>query len=148
MLGETGILLVRHRLSPSAATLERLRELVAANVGAEERELLLGSPGTMLVARELGFDDLWQASAERLLEVRDPETGIWTQHIWDQTDSYLGAAHGFAGCVLALGDFEGAAEAARRYAIDRGRPGELAAAPRRRSATGRSGSSGATARRG
>ena len=71
----------------------------------------------MLVARELGFDDLWRESAERLLAARDPETGLWEQHIWGKRDVYLGAAHGFAGCVLALGDVEGAAETARRYAI-------------------------------
>jgi hypothetical protein len=117
MLGETGALLVRHRLSPSKATRERLRELVAQNADSDARELLLGSPGTMLVARELGFDDLWRASAERLLEARDPETGLWMQHIWGTTASYVGAAHGFAGCVLALGGFDGAAETARRYAV-------------------------------
>lgn len=64
MLGETGILLVRHRLSPSPATEERLRALAAANAGSDARELLLGSPGTMLVAHELGLDDLWQTSTE------------------------------------------------------------------------------------
>ena len=117
MLGETGILLARHRLSPSAATEERLRELVAANAGSDARELLLGSPGTMLVARELGLDDLWRSSAEALLEACNPETGLWEQHLWGKRDVFLGAAHGFAGCVLALGDVEGAAETARRYAL-------------------------------
>jgi hypothetical protein len=117
MVGETGLLLVRHRLSPSAETLARLRELVAVNVDDEQRELLWGSPGTMLVARELGFDDLWQASADRLLADRDPETGVWTQHLYGRTERMLGAAHGFAGCVLALGDVEGAAETARRHAV-------------------------------
>jgi len=113
MLGETGILLVRHRLSPSAETLGRLRELTDANVDSDAREILLGSPGTMLVAQELGFDD----HREALLASRDPESGLWEQHIWGERDRYLGAAHGFAGCVLALGDFEGAVETARRYAL-------------------------------
>jgi hypothetical protein len=117
MLGETGILLVRHRLSPSAAAVERLREPIAGNAGSDARELLLGSSGTMLVARELGFDDLAQESAQRLLEARDPATAVWEQHIWDKRDVYLGAAHGFAGCVLALGSVAGAAETARRYAL-------------------------------
>jgi hypothetical protein len=113
MLGETGILLVRHRLSPSSATLDRLRELVAENAGSDARELLLGSPGTMLVAQELGFDD----QRETLLAARNPETGLWEQHIWNRRATYIGAAHGFAGCVLALGDFAGAAETARRYTV-------------------------------
>jgi hypothetical protein len=117
MLGETGILLVRHRLSPSAAGLARLRELVAENADSDARELLLGSPGTILVARELGFDDLRRESAERLLEARDPATGLWEQHIWGKRDVFVGAAHGFAGCVLALGHVEGATATARRQAV-------------------------------
>ena len=87
MVGETGLVLVRHRLSPSGSTQERLRELVAANVGSDGREILIGSPGTMLVARELGFDDLWQESADRLLADRDPETGLWEQNLWGRRAS-------------------------------------------------------------
>jgi hypothetical protein len=117
LMGETGVLLVRHRLEPSAATLGRLRELVAANVGDAHRELLWGSPGTMLVARELGFDDLWLHSSERLLAAREPETELWTQNLYGDELQYLGAAHGFAGCVLALGDVDGAAATARRHAV-------------------------------
>ena len=77
----------------------------------------MGQSGTMLVARELGFDDLWQASAERLQADRDPESGVWTQHLYARVEKLLGAAHGFAGCVLALGDVDGAGETARRYAV-------------------------------
>jgi hypothetical protein len=117
MVGETGIVLVRHRLMPTDGTREELRRLVAESVDSDARELLLGSPGTMLVAHELGFDDLYLAAAERLLEARDPETGLWEQHIWGKRRVYIGAAHGFAGCVLALGDFDGASETARRYAL-------------------------------
>jgi len=117
MLGETGILLVRQRLSPSAAILERLRELIAEHADSDARELLLGSPGTILVASELGFDELRQDSSARMLDARDPVSGLWEQHIWNERAEYLGAAHGFAGCVLALGDFEGASETARRYAL-------------------------------
>jgi Lanthionine synthetase C-like protein len=118
MGGETGVLLVRHRLSPSAATRDRLRELVAENADSAARELFWGSPGTMLVARELDLDDLWEQSAAHLLAARDPDTGLWTQAFRRSGDSqYLGAAHGFAGCVLALGEVEGAAETARRHAV-------------------------------
>ncbi len=116
-IGETGIRLVLHRLAPSAGTRERLRELVAANVDDERRELMWGSPGTMLVARELGFDDLWNRSAELLRAARDPDTGVWTQELYGDSVQYLGPAHGFAGCILALGDEPGAAETARRFAI-------------------------------
>jgi lantibiotic modifying enzyme len=91
--------------------------LISANVGDERCDLLWGSPGTMLAARELGFDDLWQESADRLLADRDLETGLWTQKFGEKSARYLGAAHGFAGCVLGLGSVEGAAETARRYAV-------------------------------
>jgi hypothetical protein len=117
MVGETGIVLVRHRLSPSSATAERLRELVAANVDDDHRELIWGSPGTMLAARELGFDDLWQASSAHLLADRDPETGLWEQNLYGRREQHLGPAHGFAGCVLALGAVDCAPETARRYAV-------------------------------
>jgi hypothetical protein len=117
MVGETGVLLVRHRLSPSQRTLDRLRELVARNVDDDHRELVWGSPGTMLVARELGFEDLWRASADSLLAARNPETGLWEQTLRGKVDVQLGPAHGFAGCVLALGAVDDAGETARRYAL-------------------------------
>ena len=43
--------------------------------------------------------------------------GLWAQNLWGRAGVHLGAAHGFAGCVLALGELDGAAEIARRYAI-------------------------------
>ena len=55
-LGETGIRLVLQRLAPSKANLERLSALIAANERDERRELMLGSPGTILAGRELGLD--------------------------------------------------------------------------------------------
>ena len=55
-MGETGIRLVLQRLAPSQANLERLSELIAANEQDERRELMLGSPGTILAGRELGLD--------------------------------------------------------------------------------------------
>jgi lanthionine synthetase-like protein len=116
MVGETGLLLVRHRLAPSEATRGRLRELVASN-DDERCDLLSGSPGTMLVAAELGFDDLWQQAAARLLAARDPETGLWTQRFREKDAQQVGAAHGFAGIVLGLGEVAGAAETARRHAL-------------------------------
>ena len=48
--GETGIRLVVHRLSPSKENADRLAELIAGNAQDERRELMWGSPGTMLAA--------------------------------------------------------------------------------------------------
>ena len=124
-MGETGIRLVLQRLAPSQANLERLSELIAANERDERCELMWGSPGTILAGRELGLDVT--ASVEWLHGRRDPD-GLWTQELYGRTTRYLGPAHGFAGCVLALGDVAAAGDApapCRRG----GRSRQLAAAP-------------------
>ena len=116
-MGEVGIRLVLERLAPSAANRDELAELIAANAQDERRELMWGSPGTMLAARELGLDGLWEESAAWLREQRD-EDGVWEQNLYGQRHRFLGPAHGWAGCVLALGEGTGVAEAARRFAVE------------------------------
>jgi hypothetical protein len=74
-----------------------------------------GSPGTILAGRELGLNVT--ASLERLRDHRDPE-GLWTQNLYGQSRRFLGPAHGFAGCALALGDDAGASETLRRLAVE------------------------------
>ena len=120
MVGETGIRLVRERLAPSPENRARLRELIAANAQDERRELLWGSPGTMLAARELGEDNLWRESARWLAGEWDEESGVWTQELYGNPRQFLGPAHGFAGCTLALGSEFGerAAATLRRYAVE------------------------------
>jgi len=109
LVGETGIRLVFQRLEPSKANADRLAELIAANANDEHRELLWGSPGTMLAAAELHrstgearWTELWQQSAAWLEGELDRESGVWTQVIRGREAHYLGPAHGFAGCILAL----------------------------------------------
>jgi hypothetical protein len=115
-MGETGIRLVLERLAPSRANRDAIAGLIAANAEDERLELMWGSPGTMLVARELGLDDLWAASAEWLRGQQD-EDGVWEQHLYGKRSRHLGPAHGWAGCVLALGDDPLAAAVARRFAV-------------------------------
>ena len=130
--GEAGIRLVLQRTGPSSANAERLAELIADNAHDEHRELMWGSAGTMLIAAELhrstGEDrwaELWRESAAWLEDERDPESGVWTQVIVGKQAAYLGPAHGFAGCMLALAAFgasadlhEHAATVTRRYAVE------------------------------
>ena len=163
-MGETGIRLVLHRLAPSTENADRLAELIAANADDERCEVMWGSPGTMLAAAamhdltgEARWLELWHDSAAWLRDRWDPETGLWTQHLYGRVEQFIGPAHGFAGCVLALsrdGDAEfhrRAAEATAPLGDRGGRPRELAAdlvrwrasAP---TGTGRSASSGATDR--
>ena len=130
--GEAGIRLVLQRISPSSTNADRLAELISDNAHDEHRELMWGSAGTMLVAAELHrstgearWADLWRESAAWLENERDPESGVWTQVIVGKPAQYLGAAHGFAGCMLALAAFapsadlhERAADVTRRYAVE------------------------------
>jgi hypothetical protein len=114
-MGETGIRLVLQRLAPSPSNLQRLSELIAANERDERCELMWGSPGTILAGRELGLDVA--ASVEWLRGQRDAD-GLWTQKLYGDTTRYLGPAHGFAGCVLALGDVDGVSETLERLAVE------------------------------
>ena len=113
--GKTGIRLVLQRVAPSAANLQQLSKLIAANARDERCDLMWGSPGTILAGREVGLDVT--ASIEWLQEQRD-EDGLWTQHFRGQSNRCLGPAHGFAGCVLALGDAAGVSETLRRFAVE------------------------------
>jgi hypothetical protein len=120
--GETGILLALYRMAPSPQIAERIAELVAANVADTHFEFLLGSPGTMLAARGIDRPDLWRASADHLRDAWE-EPGLWTQDLYGRQEQYLGPAHGFAGCVLALAHEPSeeldrrARDAFRRYAV-------------------------------
>ncbi len=110
MVGETGIRLVLQRLAPSSENGDRLAELVAENAKDESREMFCGSPGTMLAAAamheltgEARWLDLWRESAAWLIDQWDPQTDLWTQVVGGaHADQWIGPAHGFAGCVLAL----------------------------------------------
>lgn len=108
LVGSSGILLIAHRLAPSAATADALAAAIGANVAHPSNELLLGAPGTMLAAQtmhartgEQRFADLWRASARTLLARQDFD-GLWTQDLYGDQLRYVGAAHGFAGNVRAL----------------------------------------------
>ncbi|MDQ2910639.1 MAG: LanC-like protein [Actinomycetota bacterium] len=115
MMGEAGVRLVLQRLAPSQDNLGRLAELIAANERDERCELIWGSPGTILAGRELGLDV--STSLEWLRGQRDAD-GLWTQQLYGQSRRFLGPAHGFAGCVLALGDDGSVSDTLRRFAVE------------------------------
>ncbi len=114
-MGETGVRLALQRQAPSQANLERLSQLIAANERDERCELMWGSPGTILAGRELGLDV--SPSIEWLRGRRDTD-GLWTQQLAGRSSRYLGPAHGFAGCVLALGDAPGVSETLGRLGVE------------------------------
>ena len=102
LLGETGILVVAERLGSPAADPVRLRELIRANRRNAARELMWGSPGTMLAARACGLEADWRDSADALWRAWDADTGLWTQDLYGRSTRYVGPVHGFAGNVHAL----------------------------------------------
>ncbi|HXD67799.1 MAG TPA: LanC-like protein [Solirubrobacteraceae bacterium] len=102
LCGETGILVAAERVGSPAADPQRLRELIRANRSHPTRELMWGSPGTMLAARAFGFEQEWHESAELLWAQWDEETDLWTQHLYGHAVQLMGPAHGFAGNVSAM----------------------------------------------
>jgi hypothetical protein len=121
LAGESGILLVAHRLAPEVWQEERLLDCVRANVDNPFWELMWGSPGTMLAAQVMHertggelWADAWRESADRLWhEWRDD---LWFQDLYGRPMHVLGPAHGFVGNVHAL---------ARGELLDEQRRGEL-----------------------
>lgn len=107
LMGEAGVLLLRQWLQPNPRTAELLEQHIADNLEHPARELMWGSPGSMLAAlflfratgkawwRELFLDaarQLW-----RQLRVDAAEScRYWTQDLYGRTSTYLDAVHGFA----------------------------------------------------
>jgi Lanthionine synthetase C-like protein len=107
LMGSAGMLLLADRLAPDPARHDLLAAAIAANECNPTRELLWGSPGTMLAAQAMAERDgaerwttLWRASAGWLLgEWRDE---VWEQDMYGTRQHYIGPGHGFAGNVHAL----------------------------------------------
>jgi hypothetical protein len=106
-VGETGILLVAHRLSPAQWHVERIVECIHANTTNPTRELLWGSPSTMLAAELMlertGDERLvaaWRESADWLWDEWRDE--VWLQDMYGKSQHYMGAGHGFASNVRVL----------------------------------------------
>jgi lantibiotic modifying enzyme len=108
LLGPTGPLAVASLLTGESAAVEALYPLVRANVSNSVRDFMWGSPGTMLVAKEMfgrTADARWRSvfvDSARQLEselVVSSSTGaqLWVQHLYGYEGMHVGAGHGFAG---------------------------------------------------
>jgi lantibiotic modifying enzyme len=113
LMGETPILLLEHAETGSAAVAERLAQLIEANIEHPAREVMWGSPGTMLAALfmhqrtgEERFAELFRRTAAMLWSQLEwsEEHGCryWTQRLYGQICTYMDAVHGFAGTALSL----------------------------------------------
>ena len=99
LTGEAGILLVACRLGhPLEAD---LRSSIRANLANEAEDLMWGTPGTLVAATAMGWDDLARESADALASRRDAD-GLWTQRLWGTSFRGIGTVHGLAGNVRAL----------------------------------------------
>ena len=108
LVGSSGILLVTHALTGSAAAAEALVEVIASGMEHPSNELLLGAPGRMVAARAMHrrtadqrFGEAWRAGAATLL-ARQEADGLWTQDLYGEELRLVGAGHGFAGNLFAL----------------------------------------------
>jgi Lanthionine synthetase C-like protein len=113
LMGDTGILLLDYRMNASSATADRLAALIGANLDNPTRELMWGSPGTMLAALFLHgrtgderFAELFRTAARRLWAELEwsPQyrCRYWTQDMYGQRSSYLDAVHGFVATASPL----------------------------------------------
>jgi hypothetical protein len=99
LTGETGILLVACNLGHPLE--DDLRRRIRANLANEAEDLMFGTPGTLLAAAAIGWDDLARESAEALVSRRDAD-GLWTQRLWGTSFRGVGTVHGLAGNARAL----------------------------------------------
>jgi hypothetical protein len=113
MMGETPWLMLEYGRAPSEALADRLAELIAGNIDNPTRELMWGSPGTLLAAaflHERSHDERWaelfRQTASQLASALkwSEEHGChyWTQDLYGGQFTFLDGVHGFVGNALPL----------------------------------------------
>ncbi len=111
--GDTPIRLLAYGRDPSPELARELAALIGGNLEHPARELMWGSPGTMLAALFLHertgdqrWADLFRRTAARLrsqlLWSDEHRCHYWTQEMGGWTTTYLGAVHGFVATALPL----------------------------------------------
>ena len=113
LAGDTPIRMLAYGENPSADIERELQALISGNLEHPARELMWGSPGTMLAAlflhehtRAPKWADLFRRTASRLWSQlewsAEHECAYWTQAFAGWKTTYLGAVHGFVGSAAAL----------------------------------------------
>ncbi|CAN7298424.1 LanC-like protein [Variovorax sp. LjRoot84] len=113
LMGDSGIQLLRHWNDPSEETAAELAVLIEATMDHPARELMWGSPGTLLAAlflQERTGDPRWaqlyQATARKLWSQLEWSTAFacsyWTQDLYGNTHTFLDAVHGFVATAAVL----------------------------------------------
>jgi len=113
LLGDTPIAMMAFGEAPTAERASTLRDLIAGNIDHPARELMLGSPGTLLAALFLHertgserWSELFRLTANKLwtqLEwSAEHRCAYWTQRLYGRSSTYLDAVHGFVATALPL----------------------------------------------
>ncbi len=113
MMGELPLRLIEHAAAPLSATADRLADLIAANMSHPARELMWGSPGTMLAALflhqrtgEARWAELFRNTAAVLWSQRSWSEEFachyWVQDLYGRQSTYIDAVHGFVATAVPL----------------------------------------------
>jgi hypothetical protein len=113
LMGDTPILMLMCAQGPNADAEDRLAALIEANIDHPARELMWGSPGTLLAALfmhqltgQARWADLFRATAARLWQqlLWSPEhqCHYWLQDLYGQQSTYIDGVHGFVATASPL----------------------------------------------
>ena len=113
LMGDTPILLMAQGHRPTDERAEQLATLIERNLDHSARELMWGSPGTMLAALFLHerfgdarWADCFRRTAARLwsqlLWSDDPGCHHWAQDLYGRRFTFLDGVHGFVGTASVL----------------------------------------------
>jgi hypothetical protein len=113
LMGDISIRMLDYWYEPRPETADEIASLVTGTLDQPTREVMWGSPGTMLAAlfmhRRTGEDrwaSLFRETARKLwsqLEWSEEEQcHYWTQDMYGERSSYIDAVHGFAGTASPL----------------------------------------------
>jgi lanthionine synthetase-like protein len=113
LMGDTPILMLAYGAKPTADLADSLAALIAGNLDNTARELMWGSPGTLLAALflhertgEVRWAELFRHTAAKLWSQlqwsREHDCYYWTQDLYGQQTTYLDGVHGFVATASPL----------------------------------------------
>lgn len=113
LIGDTPILMMAHGEQPTEALERALDALIAGNIEHPARELMWGSPGTLLAALFLHertakprWAELFRSTAGTLWSQLEwsprHRCHYWTQDLYGRRSTYLDGVHGFVATALPL----------------------------------------------
>jgi hypothetical protein len=113
MMGELPIRLIEYSEQQLPTNADRLADLLVGNLEHPARELMWGSPGTLLAALflhqrtgEARWAELFRTTAamlwSQLLWSDEFDCHYWTQDLYGRQSSYIDAVHGFVATAVPL----------------------------------------------